>query len=103
MSKVKIYTTTTCPWCQKTKTWLKSHKVSYVELNINNSEKARNEMFKKSNQMGVPVLDIGGNIIVGYDVEAIQNALKPKKEAKVKVKTAKKVKKKKGIFSFLKR
>jgi len=102
MSKVKIYTTTTCPWCQKTKTWLKSHKVSYVELNINNSEKARNEMFKKSNQMGVPVLDIGGNIIVGYDVEAIQNALKQKKKETV-AKAGKNTKKKRGIFSFLKR
>ena len=74
-TKVKIYTTTTCPWCQKTKEFLKDHKISYEELNVAEDEKARNDMIEKSGQMGVPVIDIDGNIIVGFDVGAFKKAL----------------------------
>ncbi len=76
---VKIYTTSTCPWCKKTKEFLKSKKISYKELNVVDDEKARDEMIKKSGQMGVPVLDIDGKIIVGYDPEEIQKAVGKKK------------------------
>tara|TARA_Y100000310_G_scaffold345759_1_gene469384 strand:+ start:1497 stop:1745 length:249 start_codon:yes stop_codon:yes gene_type:complete len=72
---VKVYTTPTCPWCQKTKEYLKELKVEYKEINVAADEKARNEVFEKSGQMGVPVLDIKGKIIVGYDKEEIKKAL----------------------------
>lgn len=73
---IKIYTTPTCSWCQKTKEWLNGHKVKYTAYDVSSNEKARKEMIDKSGQMGVPVLDIDGKIIVGYDPEAIQKALK---------------------------
>ena len=73
--KVKIYTTSTCPWCMKTKELLKANKVKYEEVNVATDEKARNEMFDKSGQFGVPVTDVGGTIIVGYDKEALKKAL----------------------------
>tara|TARA_Y100000310_G_C19995824_1_gene496185 strand:+ start:212 stop:475 length:264 start_codon:yes stop_codon:yes gene_type:complete len=72
---VKIYTTTTCPWCQKTKEFLKENKIKYQEINIADNEKAKKEMIKKSGQMGVPVIDINGVIIVGYDPDALKGAL----------------------------
>lgn len=75
---VKIYTTPTCPWCSKTKEWLKENKIKFTEKNVADNEKDRNEMIKKSGQMGVPVLDINGIVIVGYDPKAIQKALKQK-------------------------
>ena len=78
MTTVKIYTTPTCPWCQKTKEWLKGHNIKYTAYNVAENEKARKEMIDKSGQMGVPVLDINGMIIIGYDPEAIQKALKKK-------------------------
>ena len=74
-SKVKIYTTSTCPWCMKTKEFLKAHNVKYEEVNVGEDEKARNEMFEKSGQFGVPVTDVSGTIIVGYDKEALKKAL----------------------------
>ena len=72
---VKIYTTNTCPWCMKTKEYLKANNIKYAEINVSTNEKARNEMFEKSGQFGVPVTDVSGTIIVGYDKEALKKAL----------------------------
>ena len=73
---VKVYTTTTCPWCVKTKEFLKANNVKYKEVNVAIDEKSRNEMFEKSGQLAVPVTDVSGTIIVGYDKEALKKALK---------------------------
>ncbi len=75
-SKVKIYTTSTCPWCVKTKEFLKENNIKYSEVNVGLDEKARNEMFDKSGQFGVPVIDANGTIIVGYDKGALKKTLK---------------------------
>lgn len=85
MAKVKIYTTPTCPWCVKAKTYLKSKNVPYEELNVAEDEKAQEVMIEKSGQRGVPVLDINNTIIVGYDVDAIDQALKESGGKKAKV------------------
>jgi len=79
---VKIYTTPTCPWCKKTKIFLKEKKVKYQEFDVSTNEKARKEMIDKSRQMGVPVLDINGEIIIGFDPGSIEVALE--KETKRK-------------------
>ena len=73
---VKVYSTSTCPWCVKTKEFLKASNIKYKDINISFDEKARNEMFDKSGQFGVPVTDVNGTIIVGYDKEALKKALK---------------------------
>ena len=73
--KVKVYTTSTCPWCVKTKDFLKANNVKYEEVNVGADEKARNDMFEKSGQFGVPVTEANGTIIVGYDKEALKKAL----------------------------
>jgi len=72
--KVLIYTTSTCPWCVKTKTFLKESKIKYEEINVTENPKRRNEVFEKSGQMGVPVTDIEGTIVIGYDRIAIKKA-----------------------------
>ncbi len=74
-NKVKVYSTSTCPWCVKTKEFLKANNVKFEDVNVGVDEKARNEMFEKSGQFGVPVTDINGTIIVGYDKEALKKAL----------------------------
>ena len=76
MPKVKIYTTPTCIWCKRTKEFFKENKVKYTELDVSSDTKARQEMIKKSGQMGVPVVDIDGKIIVGFDKEALKKVLK---------------------------
>ena len=73
--KIKLYTTSTCPWCVKVKEFLKANNVKYLEVNVGADERARNEMFEKSGQFGVPVADVNGTIIVGYDKEALKKAL----------------------------
>ena len=77
--KIKIYTTKTCPWCEKTKKLLKSKKVKFKEADIAKNSAARREMIKKSGQLGVPVIEINGKIIVGFDQKAIEKALIKKK------------------------
>lgn len=76
MAKVTIYSTSTCPWCYKAKEFLKQNKIKFEDKDISSDDSAREEMIKKSGQMGVPVLDIDGKIIVGFDQEAIKKALK---------------------------
>ena len=71
----KVYTTNTCPWCDKAKNYLKSKGIAFEELNVQDVMVAREEMVKKSKQMGVPVLDVNGSIIIGFDKTAIDTAL----------------------------
>ena len=72
---VKVYSTNTCPWCVKAKNYLKSVGVEFEELNVQEDMTARDEMINKSKQMGVPVIDINGTVIVGFDKNAIDKAL----------------------------
>ena len=72
---VKVYSTNSCPWCVKAKNYLTSLNVEYVDLNVQDDMEAREEMVSKSKQMGVPVLDINGSIIIGFDRNAIDSAL----------------------------
>ena len=54
---------------------LKENNIEFTDLDVSSDEKARNELIEKSGQMGVPVLDIDGKIIVGFDVDSIKKAL----------------------------
>lgn len=74
-AKVKVYSTPTCPYCVMVKKFLQEELVEYEDLNVGDDEAARAEMIKKSGQMGVPVLDINGKIIIGFDKEATRKAL----------------------------
>lgn len=72
---VKVYSTDSCPWCVKAKNYLKSKNVAFEEFNVAEDMEARQEMVQKSRQMGVPVLDVNGTIIIGFDRPAIDTAL----------------------------
>ncbi|MGG7079612.1 glutaredoxin family protein [Clostridium sardiniense] len=72
---IKVYTTNSCPWCVKAKDYLTKKGVDFTSLNVQDDMEARDEMLKKSKQMGVPVLDINGTIIIGFDKPAIDKAL----------------------------
>jgi glutaredoxin 3 len=75
MAKVIVYSTEACPWCHKAKDFLKENNIEFEDKNVAEDEAAKNEMTEKSGQMGVPVIDIDGTIIVGFDQEAIKKAL----------------------------
>ena len=75
MKTVKVYSTPTCPWCIRTKQFLKDSNVTFENIDVSTNQSAAEEMIQKSGQMGVPVLDIEGEIIVGFDKEKIKAAL----------------------------
>lgn len=75
MPKVTIYTTPTCVFCKMTKAFFKEHSVVYEEKDVSTDATARDEMIAKSNQMGVPVIDIDGELTVGFDKERLSQLL----------------------------
>ena len=73
---VTVYSTPTCPYCHMVKDFLKANKVEFADINVAADSNAAKEMIKKSGQNGVPVLDLNGKIIIGFDKDAIKKALK---------------------------
>ena len=76
MSKVTIYTTPSCVYCKMAKQYFADNKVEYEEKNVVTDIEAREAMVQKSGQMGVPVVEIGGEIIVGFDQARLKEVLK---------------------------
>lgn len=72
---VKVYSTPTCPWCHKVKEFLKANNVEFEDIDVAADQEKAQEMMKKSGQMGVPVIDADGEIIIGFDEVAIKKAL----------------------------
>ena len=76
MKKVVIYTTPSCTYCVMAKKFFKENKVDFEEVDVAANQSKTEEMIKKSGQMGVPVADIDGQIVVGFDKEKICQLLK---------------------------
>jgi len=73
--EIMIYTTPTCPYCRMAKEYLDKKGVKYTNMDVAGSREKAQEMIKKSGQMGVPVIEVDGNIIIGFDQEALDKAL----------------------------
>jgi len=73
--KVIVYSTPTCPYCRMAKEFLESKGVKYEDVDVSTDKKKAEKMIKKSGQMGVPVLDINGKIVVGFNRQNIEEAL----------------------------
>ncbi|OGD67103.1 NrdH-redoxin [Candidatus Berkelbacteria bacterium RIFCSPHIGHO2_12_FULL_36_9] len=73
--KVIIYSTPSCPYCVLAKNYFKDNNIEYEEIDVSQDQKAAEAMIKKSGQMGVPQIEIDGEIIVGFDKEKIDKAL----------------------------
>lgn len=78
--KVIIYGTDSCPWCHKAREFMKEHKIKFIDKNVGRDQKTAAEMIKKSGQQGVPVIDVNGEIIVGFDEDRLRNLLKIKSQ-----------------------
>ncbi len=72
---VIVYGTTTCPWCIRAKQFLKENNIVFQDIDVSGNQQAADAIMQKSGQMGVPVLDIEGEIIVGFDKERIKQSL----------------------------
>lgn len=76
MKRVILYTTSDSPYCLQTKELLDRNHVPYTEIDVGKDEFAWKEMVRKSGQMGVPVIEINGTILIGYDERALREILK---------------------------
>ena len=75
MAKIKVYSTPVCPRCHMLKEFLKEKKIEFEDIDVAADQEKAKEMVEKSGQMGVPVIEINGKIIVGFDREAIEKEL----------------------------
>lgn len=72
---VTIYSTPTCHFCQMTKDFLKEKGIGYTDYNVASDLEKRQEMIQKSGQMGVPVIFVGSEMIIGFDKERLVSSL----------------------------
>ena len=72
---VKIYSTPTCVYCKMAKEFFAKNNIKYEEFNVAEDLKAREEMVQKSGQLGVPVIDIDGQVVVGFNEEVLRKML----------------------------
>ncbi len=68
---ITIYSTPTCHFCHMTKEFLTEHNIGYTDFNVASDMEKRQEMIDKSGQMGVPVITVGDDLIVGFDKERL--------------------------------
>ena len=73
--KVVVYSTQACPWCHKAKDYLDEHDIKYEDVDVSQDHDRAQEMVKKSGQNGVPVIEVGDTIIVGFDREKLAELL----------------------------
>ncbi len=72
---VKIYSTPTCVFCKMAREFFTTHNIPFEDYDVSSDEQKRNEMIERSGQMGVPVIDIDGELIIGFDEERIREKL----------------------------
>ena len=72
--KVKIYSTSTCPWCKIAKDWFRKNKIAFEEINVEENKAASAEVMRKGGV--VPLIEIDGTTIIGFDEAKIKAALK---------------------------
>jgi len=73
---VKVYSTPTCPFCVRVKQYLKDNNIQFEDIDVSENPDMAEKMIQRSGQMGVPVVEIDDDIIVGFDKERIKEALK---------------------------
>jgi len=65
--RVIVYSTPTCPWCNAAKRYLRERQVRFYDVDVSRDPRAAQEMVRKSGQYGVPVIDVNGRIVIGFD------------------------------------
>lgn len=75
MQKITIYTTPTCAYCKMVKAFFREHSIAYEEKDVANDHALAEEMIKKSGQIAVPVIDIDGQIVIGFDQPKLSELL----------------------------
>ncbi len=72
---VKVYSTPMCPYCFTLKEFLKERNIEFEDIDISKDEKVKDEIIKRSGAIGAPIIEIDGEIVVGFDKEKIVKLL----------------------------
>ena len=75
MAKVKVFSTPTCPWCSRAKEFLKENNIQFEDINVAEDHEQAKYMIAKTGQMGVPVIEIDDEFIIGFDEAKIRELL----------------------------
>lgn len=78
---ITVYSTKTCPYCKLVKEFFQEKNLAFQDIDVAEDSTRANEMVKKSGQMGVPVIDIDGLVIVGWNKSALEEAIGKKEKA----------------------
>lgn len=77
LHQVLVFTTPTCPWCTRAKSYLREHSVPFREVDVSRDPAAQRDLVRRTGQMEVPVIEIDGRPIVGFDRSRIDQLLGP--------------------------
>lgn len=72
---VTIYSTPTCPFCKKAKAYLDEQGIEYTDIDVMHDQDAARAMVEKTGQMGVPVIDVDGEFVIGFDQKKLEALL----------------------------
>jgi len=75
MANVKIYSTPTCPYCKMVKQFLTENNIQFEDIDVAANQTAAQEMISRSGQMGVPVIDVDGQLVIGFDKGKLKKLL----------------------------
>ena len=81
--EIIVYSTPLCPWCKKAKEFLRRRQHKFIECDVSEEDHCRDELLHKTNQLAVPVIDINGKILIGFDPEKLLEMIAKAKEEKV--------------------
>lgn len=73
---VAVYYTPSCSYCRMVKDWLRNRNIRFEEYNVASDLARADEMIRKTGQMGVPVTDLNGRLVIGYNVPELERALR---------------------------
>lgn len=73
--EVIIYSTPTCPYCKMAKQFFADNNISFTDFDVSNDMAKQQEMIGKSNQLAVPVIDVGGEVVVGFNEPKLRELL----------------------------
>lgn len=73
--RVLVFTTPTCPWCQRAKSYLRSKSIPFKEVDVSRDQQAARDLVRRTGQMGVPVIEIDGRAVVGFDQRQVDRLL----------------------------
>ena len=83
--EITVYSTPLCPWCKKAKEFLRRRQQKFIECDVSEENHCRDELLNKTNQLAVPVIEINGEILIGFNPEKLLELIAKYKDQKVVV------------------